>query len=144
MDSEISKFGCGCGGGGGGGWGGGGQKSEGVGGSRPCPNPDFSHVYDPCQVTDEGLRYISTVTSLRDINLNSCVLITDVGVSYLASIECLENINVGYTNLAGELLGWVLHCFLGIKKFSNKSWRRYVPCYEAQKGFHGGVLNWRG
>ena len=56
-----------------------------------------------------------------------------MGVSHLASIECLENINVGYTNLTGELMGWVLHLFSGNEKLLEKV-GAYVPCYEVEKG----------
>lgn len=46
-------------------------------------------------VTDDGLRYLSTIDSLRTLDISFCKNVTDVGLKYLCTSN-IQNLNIEY------------------------------------------------
>jgi len=55
-----------------------------------------------CSVTDEGLKQLTLINNLRDVNLGGSPGISDAGLDVLAGIDSLNRINVQATAVTAE------------------------------------------
>jgi chromosome segregation and condensation protein ScpB len=65
----------------------------------------FLHVNgDASQVSDEGLRHVATLRSLRDLAVSHCRRITDAGLAALADLPALETLHLNATPITDASL----------------------------------------